>query len=146
MSANIQSHSETNLQRGLASYGPEQRQANQIGANAAGVLVGLSNRCERPFLLQLLCDPLLVPHPRYLVAVRVSLRLMDEASWLAMVLALRAQLSEELEALRAMLTERLEELLEALAEPLKREETQDQKPPPRTPAQARPAVRPGAPS
>lgn len=129
-----------------AHYGPDGRNAQRIGASAAGALHGLTRLEDRPTLLHLaLSDRLALPSRRYLPALRVSLRLLSQASWQALILALHARLKEDLEAVRDMLTERLEEMLAAFAVPDRPERDRDTGPPPLTPIEARPQVRPGAP-
>ena len=150
----IRSHSVTGSQRQVealkslmqAHYGDDWRQANRVGASAAGIIHGLTKPKDRALMLHLaLKDRLTLPSRRYLLALKVCLKLSYQATWEALTLALHAQPHEGAEKLQAMLTERLEELLEALTAPLAVKRVQDAKPPPLRPLQARPAVRPGAP-
>lgn len=127
-------------------HGAERREAQRVGASAAGTLHGLSSRKERALLLHLaLHDPLTLPSRRYLLALRVSLRLMDKATWQALILALRAQGQDGLEQLREMLSEGLAELLEVKQTRIEAQQDAQWKPPPIRPIEARPAVLPGAP-
>lgn len=126
-------------------YGNEWRDAQRIGASAAGAIRGLSQAKDRALLLQMvLNDRLTLPNRRYLLALRVSLRLSDNATWQALILGLHAEVTEGAEQLRAMLTDRLEHLLEALTAWIK-VDAPDTQPPPLRPLQLRPDVRPGAP-
>jgi len=154
MSRAVRSHSVTESQRQVealkslmqAHYGDDWRQANHIGAGAAGMIHSLTEPKDRALMLHLvLKDRLTLPSRRYLLALKVCLKLSYQAAWEALTLALHAQPHDGLEELQAMLTERLEELLEALTAPLAVKRVQDAQPPPLRPIQARPAVRPGAP-